>query len=321
MRYSPEKPYEIEEVPPKWSNRQFFTSVHRNTTPGMQQGALLLVGGVDFRARAIRQAQASLRLDRQPSAWSHAALLLNWTGRVKAQGAEVALDPEDISLQVPENNGVTFFHLSRYLNERRYPNLCIAVLDVDEDADSELKKDIPEKLNWFRVQIAEAAFNPNRDRVRFPLWDWLGVWAHYIYTTAGATNPVTQGIPLPGAALCEYVYEAAGLDLTPGATAPNACPEILWATIRHWYDRIGEKGIRMKAWRILRDPEPPSKPKTERKLRKEMPGLEKEAELRAMKAGVEKRAREMRARLAKESRETEEWKAPRVERPPEPAPS
>jgi hypothetical protein len=270
----------------------------------MWRGALLLVGGVDFRARAIRQAQATLRLDRQPSAWSHAALLLNWPAPLKAQGAEVALDPEDIALQVPENNGVTFFHLSRYFDQRRYPNLCVAVLDVDQKVDQKVKETVSEKLQEFRAGIAEAAFNPNRDRVRFPLWDWLGVWAHYLYTTAGATNPVTQGIPLPGAALCEYAYESTGLDLTPGATAPNACPEILWATIKHWQNRIGAQGIRMKAWRILRDPEPALKPKTAREREQgAMPGLEREPDLQALKRSLHQGRRGMGAPLGREGRE------------------
>ncbi len=310
MRYSAEKALKIVEVPPQWSNERFFAAVHKGTAPEMWRGALLLVGGVDFRARAVRQAQAPLRLDRLPSAWSHAALLLQWPAPLKGQGAEVALDPQDIALQLPEQNGVTVFHLARYFDGSGYPNLCIAALDVDEksakQSDKEANKRLSADFHGKRTLIADAAFHPNRDRVRFPLWDWLGVWAHYLYTAAGAANPVTQGIPLPGAAFCEYAYEAAGLDLTPGATAPNACPEILWATIKHWHQRIGEEGIRMKAWRILRDPAPPYKRETRGGREEEVAGLEKDPQLRALKAHLEKELKR---------REQERKASPGVNRP------
>jgi hypothetical protein len=101
--------------------------------------------------------------------------------------------------------------------------------------------------------------DPNRDRLRYRLWEWLGVWANYTYAPAATANPIATGIPLPAAALCEYAYEAAGLDLTPGATAPNACPELLWTTLLYWYDRIGPQAGQVAAWSLVEEDESPTR--------------------------------------------------------------
>lgn len=246
MRYSASARLAIKKVAGKSTNEQFLAQVARESTPEQRRCALLLVGGNDHRALAIRQAQAPLRLDRLPSYWSHAALILDWEAAdvANAVGVEASLDPEDLSEQVPERNGVTFFRVSRYLDQNRYPNLCVVVPTEFERSDKD-QTDV-------RRRLSEAALDPNRERVRYRLWDWLGVWARFIYAPVGTPNPVTEGIPLPAAALCEYAYEAGGLDLTPGATAPNACPELLWATILHWHDRMG--GVKIRAWRLVRDP-------------------------------------------------------------------
>jgi|CXWL01.1.fsa_nt_gi hypothetical protein len=249
MRYSSTTRLAITKI--KGSNRELLQRVARDTEVSTRTGGIVLVGGIDSRSLAIRQAQACMRLDQLPSAWSHAALVLDWSGSLDtAIGAEVSLDPEEPAAQVPERNGVTLVHLTRFLDAARYPNLAVITVthpNVDKDA-------------ALRDRLRAAALDPNRERLRYPFMDWLGEWAKYSYTPTRTPNPLTQGVPVPGASFCEYVYEAAGLDVTPGATAPNACPELIWATALYWHNRLGVEAIRVNVWSTVRHPKQDPRP-------------------------------------------------------------
>jgi hypothetical protein len=249
MRYSPAKRFEITKVRKEATADELFSTIAKATSAEDRRGGILLVGGVSPRDVLVRNSQADLRLDKLASYWSHAALILDWKDGAKLDavvGVEASLDPVEPDKQVPERNGVTVFRLARYANRARYPNLAFGT--ICNPRDKELKN-----------KIQQAAMDPNRDRLRYRLWDWLGVWASYTYTPAATTSPITTGVPLPGAALCEYAYEAAGLDLTPGATAPNACPELLWTTLLYWYDRIGPQAGQITAWCVVEEDESPTR--------------------------------------------------------------
>jgi len=249
MRYSDAKRFEITKVRKEATAEELFSTIAKAIPAEDRRGGILLVGGEGPRDLAVRHAQADLRLDKLPSYWSHAALILDWKDGAKLDavvGVEVSLDPIEPDKQVPERNGVTFLRLARYANRARYPNLAFGA--ICNPKDKELKN-----------KIQQAAMDPNRDRLRYRFWEWLGVWASYTYAPAATANPITTGVPLPGAALCEYAYEAAGLDLTPGATAPNACPELLWTTLLYWYDRIGPQAGQVAAWCLVEEDESPSR--------------------------------------------------------------
>ncbi len=249
MRYSAAKRFEITKVRKEATADEFFAIIAKATSAEDRRGGVLLVGGVSPRDLAVRQAQAQLRLDRLPSYWSHAALVLDWRDGAKPDavvGAEVTLDPPEPVKQVPERNGVTLFRLAHYVDRERYPNLAFGT--IRNPKDKELKN-----------KIQQAALEPNRDRLRYRLWDWLGAWASYTYAPGATADPIATNVPLPGAAFCEYAYEAAGLDLTPGATAPNACPELLWTTLLYWYDRIGPQVGQVAAWSLVQDDESPTR--------------------------------------------------------------
>lgn len=267
MRYSSAERFRVREPKKKDpSAEEFFDGIARATSAEDRRGGVLLVGGISPRDLVVRQTQAELRMDRLPSYWSHAALILDWPERAHVDdviGAEVTLDPLQPDQQVPERNGVTLFRLSRYADRRRYPNLAFATI-----CDAE-KRELKDEIEW-------AALNPNRDRLRYRLWEWLGLWTSHTFAPAAAENPIANGIPLPGAAFCEYVYEAAGLDLTPGATAPNACPEHLWNTLLYWHNRLGPQVERIEAWRVVRPEEAPT--------RKPLP-ISLEADFRQAKKG------------------------------------
>jgi hypothetical protein len=249
MRYSRAKRFQVTQLKKDATAEELFSTIAKATSAEDRRGGVLLVGGVSPRDLSVRQAQADLRLDRLPSYWSHAALVLDWRDGAKPDavlGAEVTLDPAEPERQVPERNGVTLFRLARYAKGDRYPNLAFGT--ICNPKDKELKN-----------KIQQAALDPNRDRLRYRLWDWLGAWASYTYAPAATANPIATNVPLPGAAFCEYAYEAAGLDLTPGATAPNACPELLWTTLLYWYDRIGPQVGQVAAWCLVQDDESPTR--------------------------------------------------------------
>jgi hypothetical protein len=227
----------------------FFGAIHAETTAEDRRCGVLLVGGMSADDLVVRQAQAHQRYDRLPSYWSHAALILRWPQGASLDeviGVEAALDPQTRSEQVPERNGVTLFRLSRYADRESYPHLAFSTLAVKGTRG-------PVDLKAAKDRIQEAVLNPMAEHLRFPLWGWLGLWAHYVRAPESEPNPVQQGLPLPAAALCEYAYEAAGFDLTPAATAPNATPELLWATALHWYDRVGEQVDGMRLWTSVQE--------------------------------------------------------------------
>jgi hypothetical protein len=212
------------------------------------------------RDRAVRVAQSELRFDREASLWSHAALILEWpdgAGPGDVVGAEVSLDPSDSREQLPERNGVTLFRLSRYLDRTRYPHLAFATFGVpaaDEKASTVTAAQATAAITELKSKIRDAALEPNRERLRYPFWDWIGPWSRWVFTPHDGPSPLSQGIAHPGAAFCECAFEAARFDLTPGATAPSTCPEVLWATAIHWHDKIGEIGqlpVKVQVWSAI----------------------------------------------------------------------
>lgn len=254
MRYSPYdtvKPQQLEVN----SNEQFFQNVQRSVGTSALHGAILLVGANDHRALAVRHAQGALRFDRRPSRWSHAALIVHWDEALsKVSGVEVALDPTDHTKQVPELNGVTQFALSKYFEQRRYPNVALIVVAFEPPEPVSEGEATAASAAQRRLMALQAALEPIRERERYPFWDLLAVWARYAYAPYTTTNPLLEGIPLPSAALCEYAYEAAALDLTPGATGNNNCPEVLYATAKHWSGGLQEtQGATMKLFSLVRN--------------------------------------------------------------------
>lgn len=193
----------------------------------------------------MREAQRTLRFDRLASPWSHALIVIDWPDRAGAAeviGAEVALEPAPGVASVPERNGVTLVSLDRYLDPARYPSLAFAALKL---GDSErIGPEVKEAL-------VDAALHPCRERARYPLWHWMGAWTRYAHS--GGPNPLEESVAHPAAAFCEYVYGAAGLDIAPGATEANICPEMLWNTLLYWYERLEGRSGALAAWACIEE--------------------------------------------------------------------
>ncbi|HMJ16174.1 MAG TPA: hypothetical protein VK524_32390 [Polyangiaceae bacterium] len=246
MRFSPYEPLGVEAAGNAGaSNEAFFEDVARHARKAALDGAILLVGARDPRSLALRRAQAALRFDRLDSYWSHAALLVRWAvPALRSKGVEVSLDPERVIEQVPERNAVTAFELSRYADADRYPNVALLCLSFTESAGAAAR----------RSTLLEAAVQPNRDRERYAFWDTLAAWARYAYSPHASPNPLLEGVPMPSAALCESAYEAAGVNLTPGATGNHCCPELLYATGLHWSEGLKRtEGIEARIFSLIRD--------------------------------------------------------------------
>lgn len=262
MRYSPFAMRKAEKAGTKAaSNEKFFADVAREVGVPALHGSIVLIGGRSSRSLAIRRAQAQLRFDRRPSRWSHAALIVRFDDKPgESVGLEATLDPEDCTKQVPERNGVTPFSLSRYFDEQKYPNIALIVVGFEARSAGKGESSVPAPSERRRAALA-AALQPNRNRERYPFWDGLAVWSRYATSPHCNPNPLLEGVPLPSAALCEYAYEAAGLDLTPGATGNNNCPEVLYATAKHWAQGLGQsQAAAVRMFSLARDeheiPEP-----------------------------------------------------------------
>jgi hypothetical protein len=162
-------------VPSNASNRTFFERAFGLAGRGSAVASIVLVGGTDAASLAVRQVQAAIRLDRRPSPWSHAAIIVSWNrGHIeKSMGLEVALDPSDRRAQVAETNGVTEFRLERYLDENDYPNVGVMFTKITREGSERL------------AQMSQAIANPNLDRLRYPFWDLLGEWVSLPYRPPG----------------------------------------------------------------------------------------------------------------------------------------
>jgi hypothetical protein len=242
--------------PPGASHQKLLDAFNKLAAKADLSGTLLLVGGRDFRSLSVRHAQTSLRYDRRTSYWSHAALIVSWNASnpASSRGLEVALDPVDPVLQVPERNGVTSFALRKYLDERLYPNLAlvhVALNDVPGEQDGEAS--VAKTAAQRRQDALVAAKNPCTQRETYRLWEGLATWSRYAYAPELAGNPLLENVPHPGASFCEYVYAAAEVDLVPGASTSHTCPELIWASVRHWQGTIDSAGSTLQAHVLIRD--------------------------------------------------------------------
>lgn len=231
------------------SNKEFLESLAVAQNVEGLQCALLFVGGSDWRSIAFRRAQAPLRFDRRASLWSHVALVTHWDAACAGNsvGLEVTVEPPASESQVPERNGVTAFCLERYFDSERYPNIALVMIELGDAVAEGAANGAPNKDT-----LLDAVRNPCRNAERYPLWSSLSTWARYAYAPELLPSPLLEGIAMPCAALCEYAFAAARVDLTPGATGNHTCPEVLWATINHWQTRMLDQAS-FEASMLLRD--------------------------------------------------------------------
>jgi hypothetical protein len=99
-----------------------------------------------------------------------------------------------------------------------------------------------------------AMHEPNLDRLRYDLWQTLGVWQTYLWAAGGAPNPLEEGFPVASSAFLEYCFEAIQLDLAPAASERNSAPEHIWNTAVWWHQEFAKLGRTITGAFVLRDP-------------------------------------------------------------------
>ena len=201
-----------------------------------------LVGSRDLPGYTLRTAQSVLRWDLRPSLWSHAFLIggkVNNTRNLKRVPIfQVTLHSRNGEFPRPERNGVHTDMLDCYENPKVDANVALlAVRMEDKEAASLLKR----------------AKDGNLDRVRYNLWETLGMWQGYLWAQGARPNPLREGVPIASSSFVDYVYEGINLDLTPGASSQNSAPEHLWNAALWWHDAYKAQNRLMAGMCVLRD--------------------------------------------------------------------
>jgi hypothetical protein len=101
--------------------------------------------------------------------------------------------------------------------------------------------------------VIEAARNPCRQREIYGLWEGLAVWSRYGYAAERVPNPLLESVAMPSASLCEYAYAAVQVDIVPGASNHQTCPELLWATFLRWQESLAPAVERIATFNVVRD--------------------------------------------------------------------
>lgn len=219
---APEPNPKVREVPRKGREGN-LAWIERNLPKG--DGALLLMlGGRDPIPFRIRIAQAELRHDLTPSNWSHLALLDEPEEGLEGTGlSEISLEPAGGFGMPAATNGVQRGKLATYRSSRRWPNLALLRLPVP------------------RQEIEGAMARFERQRAALDAVDMTVAWLAYVWGAGQGTNPLTEGIGLPAAALVEAASAASGYDLTPGLESRASCPEAVWQAARWWHPFYDER--------------------------------------------------------------------------------
>jgi hypothetical protein len=221
-----------------------------------------LLGEYGLAGYSMRKAQEVIRLDRTPSYWSQAFLLVgnlsddpavNRSASRSALLWESSLEPPGALNYFTWRSGVAARHISDYARAtfdlgaaHCVPNLAIIAISL---TDAE------------RTAILNRANNPDVDQLRYDLTGLLGTWYAYIMQRTGEPNPLAQGQALFSSAYAQFAYDAAGIDLAPGAHQRNTSPEHIWQAVKYLYqtfrvlDPAQDRPVQrtVMAWTCIRD--------------------------------------------------------------------
>jgi hypothetical protein len=192
------------------SNVEWLRSVPAFATPG----AVLLLGGVSVVDFRLRVAQSHLRHDLLPSFWSNVGIIAS-----ADTFFTVPLDELLEPTRVPARNAIHECGIDRYDDAERYPNIGIVKFaDAGEAIVAHVRRLMSQRGAVDLPQLLVA---------------WLGfAWG----TGAAVTNPLTQGVGMPGAALVETAFGMGGIELTPGVASAASCPEAVWQSAIWWHE-------------------------------------------------------------------------------------
>jgi hypothetical protein len=199
--------------------------------------AIGLLGEYGQLGYALRRAQEVLRIDRTPSYWSHAFLFLDPITGSASELRDPARSPRLLEATVqPGATASQLFAFRNGANVRRFADYARADLDASAAPGAPNIAVLCFAMSeGERAAIRDRALHPEADLLSYDLPDLLGTWFHYALSLGKRSNPLVRGIGLPSASYCQLAYDAAGIDLAPGANDRNAAPEHLWQAARFLY--------------------------------------------------------------------------------------
>ncbi len=225
-------------------------------------GCIGLLGEFGLIGYGIRRALEVLRVDHTPSYWSHAFLLAqplsadakaNRDPRNSPWIWESTLEPATAFNRFTDRNGVGPRRIGEYSRARfdpfaahSCPNVAIIAIGLTRDE---------------RTAILDRADDPDVDQLHYDILGLLGTWYAYLTNRANQPNPLAQGHAVYCSAFVQLAYDAAGIDLAPGAHERNTSPEHLWQTVKFFHERLppividGARTARpVRGWYCVRDP-------------------------------------------------------------------
>jgi hypothetical protein len=228
-------------------NLNFFAdAIAAFAQQGVGNGGSMLIGLLgqrDLPGVTLRRAQSVLRWDLRPSLWSHAFLVARSVPADPQQLVDAPLWEVPIFARTgvfppPEENAVSRGRLGLYADRRLEANVALLAIAMNnEDAE----------------KVADQAAHPNRDRLRYNLWEALGVWQTYLWASDTRPNPLREGFPIAASAFVEYAFEAIQLDVSPGASERNSAPEHLWNAAKWWHETFTQFEHPVRGYYALRD--------------------------------------------------------------------
>jgi len=202
-------------------------------------GCIGLIGEYGPVPYGIRRAQELIRTDRTASYWSHSFLVASALSvnpnenRNPARAPwiwESSLEPTDSFTNFARRFGAGARRLSDYARPRfnftsshSVPNIAIIAIGLTEQE---------------RRYVMDRANHPEVDQLHYDLPALLGTWFGYLTNRAERRNPLSDGQAQYSAAYVQLGYEAAGIDLAPGAHQRNIAPEHIWQTAKYLYQRL-----------------------------------------------------------------------------------
>jgi hypothetical protein len=256
IRYVPDaqpndKLVELTETFGSQDNAAFLAEVARQlkglasdrTTAGLFDatgiGCICLTGEYGPVAYGIRRAQELIRTDRTSSYWSHACLVasaLSANAQANRDPSrapwiwESSLDPTASFTNFARRYGASARRLAdyarpafNYYRPHSVPNIAVIAIGL---TDAE-RKDVMDRAN-----------HPDVDQLHYDLPALLGSWFGYLSNRAERRNPLSEGQAEYSAAYVQLGYEAAGIDLAPGAHQRNIAPEHIWQTAKFLHQRL-----------------------------------------------------------------------------------
>jgi len=221
-----------------------------------------LIGSYGLLGYGIRRAQELIRVDRTPSYWSHAFLIASElsTDENANRGSDSAwiwestLEPSAIFGSHADRNGVGPRRIGDYANAefRLFDAHCVPNMAVIAIALSDKE----------RAAILDRADDPDVDQLRYDISGLLGTWYAFLTSRTGQPNPLGAGNGIYCSAYVQLAYDAAGIDLAPGAHQRNTAPEHIWQTAKRLSQMVtvlDAKAGRTKprgvaTWYCVRDP-------------------------------------------------------------------